>query len=138
MLKLRIFLIALFVSVLMTACGSDDNLTTSAGGPLTLGVTQSGSVVEDDVVVYTITLDDGGGANFNVDLVTTSGDADLEVCDSLNCSVYYGSSGYEDLEPDSVPVVIFGTETLYIFVEGFYSSRYEITVYLDISNYLPQ
>lgn len=129
MMKIKIFVLVFMLPVFMVACSSDDD-TSSSGGPLTLGVSVSGSVVFLDSVLYTLSIT--AGDTYVIDLDTTSGDADLYVCDLPDCSVYEESSANYDLVPDQVTVDDFQSYngTLYIHVINAHlnTSSYRIVV----------
>ena len=127
MTKIKVFILVFAWPFLMVACASDD--VSSAGGPLTLGVPNSGNVIEGDVVPYTILVENG--VTYDVVLQTIDGDADLAVCTESDCNSTSGLAFYSvntNLETDYVNITVSYTGTLYIFVEGVFSSSYIVGV----------
>ena len=127
-IKIRIFVIAFIMPVFMLACTSGES--SSPGGVLTLGDSTHGKVVQWDEVQYTIPISSGG--IYLVNLITTSGNADLKVCDSPDCSGYKRVSENLLLLPDGVTVGDADSYDglLYIFVSAdFTISYYRIGVF---------
>lgn len=128
MKKIKVFVLAFILPLMMVACAADD--TSSTGGSLTLGVPVSGNVIEDDVVVYTLSVNNG--TSYDIELLTASGDADLEVCkqpNSVDCPYIININQISiNQELESLTMVADFTGTLYINVEGWDTSSYVLGV----------
>lgn len=128
--NLRKLLVSFLLAVFIIGCSSDDD-TSSPGGPLTLGVSVSGQVVLLDAVQYTASI--SAGSEYLIDLTTNSGDADLVVCDQVDCNGALELTSAEwDLDPDQVTVLsgqsYNGTLYIYVINAALITSRYSLVI----------
>lgn len=121
--KFKVVLLAVIMPFFMVACATDD--TSSVGGELTLGTISLGNVLVNEVVPYTISLTAG---TYAAGLITLSGNADLRVCEDVNCTTVIGTSAVAGLTLETVPISIFADSIVYIFVDGILDSNYSIAV----------
>lgn len=121
--KIKLLVILLVLPFFLVACSSG-----SGGGDSVLNLSSpvSGSVAEDGIVTYTLSVSAGNNYTITVDII--SGDADLIVCLDRNCSSgILGISDYEGTVSESVNFTAPSTGTVYVIVEGWLASQYVIT-----------
>lgn len=126
MMKIRIVVLAFLLPFFMTACSS----SSGSSGVVILDATDvvsQGFVHEYSVAVIS-------GKNYDFDLDSLSGDADLLVCNDYFCGGFEDSDWFEASASgnggfDTLNITFGYTGVAYIKVIGYTTASYNLTVY---------